>query len=358
MRQTKPVGTTATSKSRKRKRSSSEGDDEPMAAGIDQRAKAESHVRALESLITGIFEAEDNLQPDTSERAIDKASKYWMSSTLDNDTPCLSAAVQTKLETSIHRVIGVGRFSQIPVDDIARLQKLCESTLKSAEETNIKLNEESSADDAQVDSWLAKVGILDNGLKTSKTLLRIMVGGREEKVVRCLLVQGSSIQTNLDLKIYNEDLLQGILTMLKSLLDDCVNPLIELRPSEKPIIFKGVAAHRKILGGLLHEITNVFALLSLLIASEDVPEKAVTTMEFIAKDIIFIDNASNEKDSVLGTQKVERYRVAAMDILAKVVIKPPEYHYLTLMIFRSLQDIKISEALFLMKFLQVWRSFL
>lgn len=106
--------------------------------------------------------------------------------------------------------------------------------------------------------------------------------------------------------------------MLKSLLDECVNSLIELRLSDNPTIFKILSAQKKILVGLLHEITNVFALLSLLIASEDIPETAVTTMEFLAKDIIFIDNAPTEKESIFGSQKVERFRVAAMDILAKV----------------------------------------
>ncbi|KAF8421237.1 sister chromatid cohesion C-terminus-domain-containing protein [Tirmania nivea] len=300
MRQTKPVGTTATSKSRKRKRSSSEGDDEPMTAGIDQRAKADSHVRSLEALINGIFEAEDNLQQDTSERAVEKASKYWMSNTLESDMPCLSAAIQVKLENLIHRVIGVGRFSAIPVEDLARIQKLCDSPLKLAEETKVKVDEESVGDETLVDSWLGRLNVIDNALKTGKTILRMMVGGREEK------------------QIYNEDILQAVLAMLKSFLDDCVNPLVELRPSEKPIIFRNIASQRKVLGGLLHEVTNVFALLSLLIASEDIPETAVTTMEFLAKDIIFIDNAANEKESVFGSQKVERFRVAAMDILAKI----------------------------------------
>ncbi|KAI5785554.1 sister chromatid cohesion C-terminus-domain-containing protein [Peziza echinospora] len=299
MRKSKPVGS-ATSKSRKRKRSASEGDDDHISATIDQRAKADAHVHSLEALIENIFEAEDNLQPDTSGRTIDKGSKFWVQHTMDSESPCLAAAVQLKLENTIHRVIGVGRFSQIPMDDLIRIQKLCEATLKTAEETPVKLDEDLASDESSVEAWLSRISMVDNGLKTAKTVLRIMVGGREEK------------------QIYNEDILQGILTMLKSLLDDCVNPLIEMRPSEKPAVFKCASSHKKILGGILHEITNVFGLLSLLIASEDIPETAVTTMEFLAKDIIFIDNAVNEKDSALGSQKVERFRVAAMDILAKI----------------------------------------
>lgn len=183
LRQTMPLGTTPSSKSRKRKRSTEDGDDEPMATGIDQRAKADSHVRALEAFIGGIFEAEDNLQPDTSDRHVDKASKYWLTGTLEGDSPCLSSAVQVKLENAIYRVIGVGRFTRIDLDDLTRLQKLCESTLKLAADTKIKVEEEMATDESAADAWLGRVSIVDNGLKTAKTVLRIMVGGREEKQV-------------------------------------------------------------------------------------------------------------------------------------------------------------------------------
>src|SRR5690606_15348302 len=94
--------------------------------------------------------------------------------------------IQVKLENSIHRVIGVNRFTAIDVDDITRLQKLCEVTLKLAEETSVKVDGD-IAEETSADSWMQRVAIVDNGLKTAKTLLRIMVGGRDEKQVSRLL---------------------------------------------------------------------------------------------------------------------------------------------------------------------------
>lgn len=306
LRKSKPVGTTNTSKSRKRKRSHSDAEDEErLASGVDQRAKAESLLKGLQGLMNSIFEAEDNLSPDTSDRVVDKNSKMWMTSSLDGDSPCLATAVQMKLENSIQRVISAGRFGEIPVDDLARLQKICESSLKQAESTDVMVKE----DDSQqaTDEWLGIVGVVDNGLKTAKTVLRIMVGGREEK------------------QIYSEDLLAGVLTVLKNLIESTVNPMIEMRSTgEKPTIFKMALAHRKVLAGLLHEITSVFTLLSKLLALEEVTEGTITTMEFIAVSVIFIENASTEKDSVFGVQKVERFRVAAMDVLAKIFARYPD----------------------------------
>lgn len=306
VRKPKPVGTTSTSKSRKRKRSHSDAEDEErLASGVDQRAKAESLLKGLQSFMNSIFEAEDNLSPDTSDRVVDKNSKMWMTSTLGGESPCLSTAVQTKLENAIQRVISFARFGEIPVDDLTRLQKICESSLKLAENTDVMVKEEES--ELATQEWLERVNIIDNGLKTAKTVLRIMVGGREEK------------------QIYSEDLLAGVLSVLKNLIETTVNPMIEMRSTgEKLAIFKVAAAHKKILGGLLHEITSVFALLSKLLAMEEVTEGTITTMEFIAVSVIFIENASNEKDSVFGVQKVERFRVAAMDVLAKIFARYPD----------------------------------
>lgn len=296
----------STSKSRKRKRSHSDAEDEErLASGVDQRAKAESLLKGLQGFVNSIFEAEDNLSPDTSDRVVDKNSKMWMTSSLGGENPCLATAVQVKLENAIHRVVSVGRFTEVPVDDLARLQKICESSLKMAENTDVMVKEEES--ETATEEWLGRVGVVDNGLKTAKTVLRIMVGGREEK------------------QIYSEDLLAGVLNVLKNLIETTVNPMIEMRSTgENVALFKVAAAHKKVLGGLLHEITSVFTLLSKLLAMEEVTEGAITTMEFIAVSVIFIENASNEKDSVFGVQKVERFRVAAMDVLAKIFARYPD----------------------------------
>lgn len=307
LRKPKPaVGPINTPKSRKRKRSYSDAEDEErLASGVDQRAKAESLLKGLQGLINAIFEAEDNLSPDTSDRVVDKNSKMWMASSLGGENPCLATAVQVKLESSIHKVISVARFGEIPVDDLARLQKICEGSLKQAENTDVMVKEDES--DLATEEWLGRVGVVDNGLKTAKTVLRIMVGGREEK------------------QIYSEDLLAGVLSVLKNLIETMVNPMIEMRSTgEKLALFRVAAAHKKILGGVLHEVTSVFTLLSKLLAMEEVTEGAITTMEFIAVSVIFIENASGEKDSVFGVQKVERFRVAAMDVLAKIFARYPD----------------------------------
>lgn len=299
-RRAKLFGQGSTSKSRKRKRSHSNAEDgETLGPGIDQRAKAESLFRGLQGFLTSIFEAEDNLSPDTSNRTSDKNAKIWMTSSLEQQSPCLATAVLLKLENSIHKVISTGLFQQVPVDDLTRMQKICESSLKQAETVDVKMG--SDDNESAIEEWLTRVSLVDNGLKTAKTVLRIMVGGREEK------------------QLYPEDLLASVLNVAKNLIEGTINPMIEMRSTgESQAAFKIASAHKKVLGGLLHEVTSLFSLISKLLALEEVTEGTITTLEFIAVAVIFIENASTEKDSVFGVQKVERFRVVAMDILAKI----------------------------------------
>ncbi|KAA8908380.1 sister chromatid cohesion C-terminus-domain-containing protein [Sphaerosporella brunnea] len=303
LKQSKAFTEGTPSKNRKRRYDTSDDDDDgPIVVGVDQRAKADSSLSSLMHLIDSIFQAEDNLQADTSGKyAGYESSKFWLSGTTD---PCLSTAIQAKLEFSIKKVISVKRFAQVPVDDLLRIQKLCENALK-AEAENIMPPENPAESD--VEDWLARVALVDNGLKTAKTVLRIMVGGREEK------------------QLYSEDLLASVLLLVKNLIEGAFNPMIEMRSGgDQPGLFKSAFAQKKILGGLLHEVTNVLSIFSQMVANEEATESAINSALYMAAAIIFVENASNEKDSLFGIQRVELFRMAAMDILAKIFAKYPE----------------------------------
>ncbi|KAH0560003.1 hypothetical protein GP486_003475 [Trichoglossum hirsutum] len=285
---------------KKRKTSEVENDSEPLALGADQRAKATASLKYLQELIGSIFEAEDELQPDSSGAISGRASKMFIYGSLgEGEQPMLAASVQSKLESSIQKVTSVGRFADVPVDDLSRLQKLCEGALRAAEPADLKLEE--SWDDSEVQSWLQRVDIADCGLKAARTLLRIMTGGRSEK------------------QLYSEDTLQSILSMLKNVLDSCVIPVVESRGTgSNSEVFKIATSQKKQLLCLFQDITKILRLLAQLLVKEEVTEGVITSVEFLATALIFIENAHTEKDSAVGIQKFERLRVAAMDVLAKI----------------------------------------
>lgn len=305
LKQSKPFSASAASRNRKRTRSHSDDDDDgPIVVGVDQRAKADSSLMNLLNIIDSIFQAQDNLEADTSERFSERneTSKFWMSGT---SGPCLSTIMQTKLESSIKKVISLKRFAQVPVDDLIRLEKLCDNTLKRTEAENIIPPEDPAESD--LEDWLSRIGLVDNGLKSAKTVLRIMAGGRDEK------------------QIYSEELLASVLLLVKNLIEGTLNPMIEMRSGgDHQAAFKSAFAQKKILGGLLHEVTNVLSLFSQMLANEEATESAINSALYMAAAIVFIENASNEKDSLFGIQRVEVFRMAAMDILAKIFARYPD----------------------------------
>lgn len=299
----KPVGTSVESKNRKRKRSFSIlGDEQPVTAGVDKRAKAESIAQSFNNMLSNIFEAQDSLEADTSGRMVEteKSAKYWVLSSIGTDYPCLSTHRQGKLETSIRSVIEVGRFNLVPVDDLLRLQKLCDNAIKSCELLSIKIPESTE----QVEAWVQSLSTIDNGLKTARTILRILTAGREEK------------------QLYSEDILQSLLRFLKLLVEDLAVPLAEMRnnPSNKSAseLFKALQQHKKTVGGLISDMAGLFRMLAYLLTKEQISEDAITTIEFTMLPIIFMENPTQERDSLLGTARVDRFRVNAMDVLEKV----------------------------------------
>ncbi|KAI9845299.1 MAG: Sister chromatid cohesion protein 2, partial [Thelocarpon superellum] len=279
---------------------------EPVAKSIDHREKTEASLRNFRELIGAVFEAEDHLQADTSGAVSATASAFFS----DNGgsgggTATLVPAVLVKLESSMQKVIADARFADVPLDDLLRLQGLGESALKAADASEIRVDESWSEDN--VHTWLQQVDLVDVGLKSARMLARMMTGGREEK------------------QLYSEDMLQSILKLLKSALDTCLVPVVEIRPTGAMAdTFKSLAAQVKVLASLLNQTNKLMRLIAHVLAKEEVTESVVTTVEFLATSLIFVENAHFDKDSVVGVAKFDRVRVTAMDILIEIFARYPD----------------------------------
>ncbi|KAI9799826.1 MAG: hypothetical protein M1825_004386 [Sarcosagium campestre] len=292
--------------SRKRRPSENDQDDEPLAWSADQRERAEASLQGLQEMLASIFEAEDQFQPDTSGVSTSHGSSFFVvGGGTEDSSLTLDAAAQIRLDAALEKVISVGKFDAVPVDDVLRVQKLCEGALKSAETVDIKI--EKGWGDTEVASWMQRIDVLDLGLKASRTLLRIMTSGRGEK------------------RLSPEEMLQTILNVVKNALESCITPVVELRNSGTATeTFKALTTHKKHINAVLNHAAKALRLLAALIVKEEVTENAITTVEFLAAGLIFVENGSNEKESILGVQKFERLRVAAMDVLVKIFSRYPD----------------------------------
>ena len=312
--------------SRKRKRESDAQAGANITQTRDQKAVSDENVLQLQDFVQDILEAENQSQPDGSGQSSSFNSQFFTMISHDGrELLTLTPAIHVKLESLLLKVTNVGRLGDISVEQLTRLQSLSEGTLLSAESSDVRIEPELAAEDFA--PWISRLDDMDAGLRSARTILRIMTGGREEK------------------QLYSEEILQLLLSIVKKALTECLTPITEFRSSgPTAAIFEAACMHKKVLAQLLFDVNKIMSLLRKLMASVEVAEMVVTGVEFFAIPLLFVENAVNEKDSVLGIQKLESLRRAAMDLLTTIFSR---YSAQRLFIFdeilTSLQRLPVSE---------------
>jgi len=280
--------------SKKRKRSYSFDGDITMT--VDQRQQADQAFKGLGDYIRTIFEAEDQLNPDSGDY-----NNIFVST---NDGISLSASVQVKVEGLLHKIIDVGRFSQVPLDELLRLQKLGDGALKDAETVDVKVDD--AMGEAEVDNMVHQLSVVDVGLKSARTSLRVMSGGREDR------------------QLYSEDVIHSALNAFKNVTENCIIPIVEMRSSGPSAdVFKLLTPHKKTIVSILTICKKVLSLIATLLANIELSETVINTLEFTVSRLIFVENAHIERDSLLGIAKFDNFRVVAMDALAQIFLNHP-----------------------------------
>lgn len=300
-----PISNSQSTNGQGRPKNATETITEPplTSAALDQREKADAAVSRLQNLMAEIFEAEDQLQPDTSGVQSNKAARYFqVEDGADMDKPILHFKIQSQLDFALQKVVNNRRFGSIDVEYLGRAMKLCENAISTANGTNFKLDDDATED---LEEWTKKMTLCEQSLFACRFLLRIMTAGREEK------------------QLYSEDTLRSVLDFVTHLAESFVIPLAEMR-SDSGSVFRTASSQHKVLLPILTQCGKVLRLLGDLLFTTDVDETAINTAEYICKTLVFVENATSEKDSALGTQRFEVIRLAAMDVLSKVFARYTE----------------------------------
>ncbi|OJD19385.1 hypothetical protein AJ78_00655 [Emergomyces pasteurianus Ep9510] len=283
-------------------------DDEKVAALRlkDQKEEANAALVKLQELLQEVFEAEDQLEPDTSLTYVQSSSKIFRPPKATDDLgPVLSSETHSMLQTAIQKVTGYGRLRDIPTEYLNRIQKLCEPAVISAQTPDLKLEHVPSDEDTQI--WLGRLDDMRNALLAIGTLLHTMSGEVTMK------------------DLCPEDVIQAIPSVLNHVFDDCLIPAVECRPNGRDEeLFAFFSTQKKVLAGLVHQAKKVLNLLAGFLSNVDVAEGTITATEFLATKLIFVENAHSDRDSTLGFQKFEAVRRGSMDVLAKIFAKYPE----------------------------------
>lgn len=310
---------------RKRKRDSEGLPGVHQSQTKDQRTASEETLRQLQEVIQDVFEAEDQSQSDGS-GAVSINVDYFVSAYHeDREILTLAPAVHIRLDSLLHKVIKLGRFGDVPVEHLRRLQGLSVGALSSAESSELHIDAEYHADDFA--SWISRLDVVDAGLRSAKSILRIMTGDRDDK------------------QLFSEELLQSLLGVVRKVLDSCVIPIVELRSSSTTSgFFEAASSSKKVLSQLLFDVTKVMALIAKLLIKVEVAEIIVTKIQFFATPLLFVDNAHSEKESILGIQKFESLRRTAMDQIVTIFSRYPEQQISVFdEILTSLQKLPVAE---------------
>lgn len=286
--------------SRKRQPDEFQAENEALSLSLDQRGQSDAVVYALQEQLTNILEAEDLLEPDDTGAVSTEVAQYFeFGQVADSDAPILSPNAQSKLLSTIQNVVSFKRFSEISVEQLSRIRKLCEDSVSTLE--SISLNVGTEWSELDVEEWVQRVETAGSRLQAARLLLRIMTAGRDEK------------------QLYSEDLVSQAINGLNHIVDMFVVPAVETRNSEtNRAMFTIFSTHRKQVGYLLQTCGRVLKLLGDFLIKVDVSESATASVEFLATQLVFVENAHSEKDSAVGIQRFEVIRLVAMDVIAKI----------------------------------------
>jgi cohesin loading factor subunit SCC2 len=286
------------------KRHHDEIDEDEKVPTLDQRAVANANVRHLAEELSDVFEAEETIRLNGSHPAFES---YFVTLEGGDDEQRLSLApaIQLKIDSLLHKVISSGRLNDISVDDLVHLQKLCEPALSTTESVDVQI--QSSWGEDEVSAWLDRLHAADIVIRSARTILRTMTGGRTDK------------------QLYSEEMLQNVIKLLSKVTDTCIVPMVESRTSESDSsVFNVASANKKLMNQLLHDAGKIMQLLFDLLAKQEFSEQPVTNLEFFVIRLLFVENAPSEKESVLGIAKFEIYRRSAMNVLATIFSKYPD----------------------------------
>lgn len=270
-----------------------------------QKDVADAALIQCQSLLVEVFEAQDQLEPDTSLTTVPECNAYF-STLKDNGEGkrTLRTDVHNKLQTLMKQLIDYKRFRDLSSEHLLRLQDICEDSVEAAQTTNLKLD--GGLSDGDIERWQTRIETALNGSAAAATIAWTMIGNaRDEQFI-------------------SPDAVRWLPNVLVNAFENCLIPAIESRPDGRDVeLFKNANVLKDGLRSILSSARKLLDLVANVCVQVKGAEEAINATEFLAAKLIFVENAKSEKESVLGLQTFEKVRKTAMSVLAKLFAKFP-----------------------------------
>ncbi|RBR25899.1 uncharacterized protein FIESC28_01172 [Fusarium coffeatum] len=289
-----------------------------IGESLDQRQRSEAALHALDKLVRTVFNSVGRVLGD------EQGHEEVVSMTSEQEV-AMTASSQQKMHGAIQKTITLRCFDRIPVEHLVQIMKLSDASLKQVESLEIRVDE--TWNDDAVDAWVQQLSDVETMLKSARTCLRILSGGREDK------------------QLYSETIIQRSVDIFRKVTEDVVMPLVELRPSGPASgVFKALSKNKKPITSVFLCCQKLFALLAELVTKIELSETVINSLEYTASRLIFMENAYFEKDSVVGVQKFDGLRSVAMDMLSQIfLIKPEQRQGIINEILSSLEKLPVGK---------------
>jgi cohesin loading factor subunit SCC2 len=271
-----------------------------LAALTSKREKDDRLLESFEGYLLEIFEEQDRLAPDTSTESTKAKSTMFdvRDEEDDSETPRVAIVVHEKLQTILSQLVTSGRLNDASAEYLQRLQRLCEPVIEAAQTTNLRLPSSLSDDDVAV--WLKMLHKASSGALSACTLIYTVLGASQNQ------------------DLVNLEALQWLPNVLVNIFENCLIPVIEARPEGQSMtLFEFASSYSEPLKRLLDFGRKLLDLVARVCVEVKGANSIVNATEFLASKLIFVQNAYNDKASVLGSQAYERVRKQAMAAVAR-----------------------------------------
>lgn len=305
--------------SRKGQRDGFTDSQDLIGESLDQRQRREAALDAFDKLVRSVFTAVGNAF------SAEPGSSNGIVIVTPDSQVTLTASIQQKLHGAIQKTINLGCFNQVPVEHLIRITKLSEGMFKQAE--NLEMRVDESWSEESVQSWIQQLSEVETTLKAARTCLRMLSGGREDR------------------QLYSESVIQHSVDVFKMVTEDIITPLVELRGSGSSAdVFKMILKQKKAVTPVFISCQKLFAVLAELVSKIELSDAVITTLEFVATRLIFVENAYFEKDSAIGVQRFDGIRSVSMDMLCQIfLIKPQQRQGIIDEILTSLEKLPVGK---------------